>query len=204
VETAALRITGIHGTGVAVIAAENTCATTGPVSTSIIEGTCVSVITSAFVTGKDAISVFADLICTAIAIVTGNGRSAEARAFFADVTGGAELPIVTRPGTIYVATSSIGFAAIHGAGIAVVTGQASTSQAGSVHAQVCSRTVILVVTLGAVVRKHAAQGGIAAIIGAWVSVVTCQGCGARLTASIGTGVAQGTTVRVVAGEGVWG
>ena len=90
-------------------------------------------------------------------------------------------------------------AAVHSAGIAVITSQGTRTQAGPLRTRVGHGAIILIIAIDRIGHKNATQGGITAIIGTGITVRATQGLCAGLTCPGIAAITQGTCIVVVAG-----
>ena len=89
-------------------------------------------------------------------------------------------------------------AGIIGAGVVVITRQVAYARAVAFHATIAGRTRVFIITLLGVRREHTSEFTVAAIICAWIPVIT----GRRVTRganTLGANIPLRATVAIVAG-----
>jgi hypothetical protein len=166
------RVTGIIGTGVAIVAAGRRTAHADTAAAGVARGTGITIVAGCGVVRILAAQHRITEVCgTDICIITARRCTAYAGAAAAGVRRGAGIAVIAGSRIVRVLAAQHRIAGIIGTGVSIVTVRRRTAHTGTGRAGVGRSTGITVVARSRVVRVLAAKDWIAGIIGTGVTVI---------------------------------
>lgn len=158
----AIRVAGVVGTEIGVIANEFGAGNTGPVGAQVVVCARIAVVTGGgVVDGATTVLCITEVIGTRVVVCAVNGRSRSAPAIVALVILGADVLIITRGTVEDELTTGVDIAGIIGTQVVVIAGQGARRDAFTEMALVPGGAHVLVVARGLIHEVDATGLGLA-------------------------------------------
>jgi hypothetical protein len=174
-ETTTVQVTTVVGAGITVVAIKRRAPRTGTSAAGVGGSAGIAIIASRGIVriGAARHGITA-VIGTAVAVVTISGGTSQAYARQAGIPGAAGVVVVAATRVISISTTAGWLAGIVGTDVTVIAVPGRTRDTGPRRALVGHRTRVAIITIERVVRRHAAGGHVARIVGAEITVVAVR------------------------------
>ena len=197
-DTSFFRVAGIGRTCILIVAIEGLRGDACSIDASRCAGAGIAVIAGPVIGCEDTVATVTRLVSAWVAIVAGQSGAARASAIDTAVIHRAGIPVIAGSLDGLVGAASLGQADILGAGVVVITRQVAYASAVAFHAAIAGRTRVFIITVVGVRREYTSEFTVAAIICAWIPVITGR-LVTRGASTLGANIPLRATIAIVAG-----
>jgi hypothetical protein len=168
------------------------CGTGGHISTR------VPIIARSRIGGEDTIAAVARVISAWIPVIARDRGATGTLTIHAAILGRTGIPIVTQADRDGMVATSVSQTRVIRARIPVIADETPQPNTVTVHATVPRGAAILIVAIARVGAEYATQTHIAAVVSAWIAILTVHGC-TRRTCPCCAHIPQRTQIPVITG-----